>query len=51
MNRYLKRTKPPADNDAPGSFLLLIGTITTRPAAPHKLVWSPQQMAISHRLV
>jgi hypothetical protein len=30
MNMYQKRTKPSVDNDASGSFLLLIGTIATR---------------------
>jgi hypothetical protein len=31
MNRYQKRIKPVADNDAPGSFLLSKGTDATRP--------------------
>jgi hypothetical protein len=31
MNMYQKRTKPLADNDALGSFLLLTGTIAARP--------------------
>jgi hypothetical protein len=31
MNKHQKRTKLTADNDAPGSFLLLIGTVVIRP--------------------
>jgi hypothetical protein len=31
MNMYQKRTRPPADNDAPESFFLPTGTVATRP--------------------
>jgi hypothetical protein len=45
MNRYQKRTKLPADNDALGSFLLLISTITTRPGSTP---WAGRREMVAH---
>jgi hypothetical protein len=43
MNRYQKRTKPPAHYDAPGCFLLPIDIIATRPGGTPRAGLAPQK--------